>query len=71
MNELTHNIFELLLYKIGIVKSIFKTVIFPIILRKTMLHIWCNRLFIYWSVFDGKKNGGKRHEQAIRDHNLH
>ena len=71
MNELTHHIFELLLYKIGIIKSILIPWSFPIVLRKTMLHIWCKLLFIYWFVFDGKKNGGKRHEQAIRDHNLH
>ena len=55
MNELTHHIFELLLYKIGIIKSILIPWSFPIILRKTMLHIWCKLLFIYWFVFDGKK----------------
>ena len=34
MNELTHHIFELLLYKIGIVKSIFKTVKFSYYIKK-------------------------------------
>ena len=41
MNELTHHIFELRLYKIGILKGILIPWSFPIILRKTMLHIWC------------------------------
>ena len=28
---------------------------FSIVLRKTMLHIWCKLLFVYWSVYDRKK----------------
>ena len=35
-----------------------------------MLYIFCGLLFVYWSVYDGKK-GDKRHEKAIRDLNLH
>ena len=51
-------------------KSILIPWSFSIILRKTILYIFCGLLFVYWSVYDGKK-GDKRHEKAIRDHNLH
>ena len=63
-------IFELLLSKIGMMKSILIPWSFSIILRKTMLHICCELLFVYCSVYDGKKKD-KRHKQAIWDKNLH
>ena len=63
-------IFELLLSKIGMIKSILIPWSFSIILRKTMLHVCCELLFVYWSVYDGKKKD-KRHKQATWDQNLH
>ena len=27
---------------------------FSIVLRKTMVHIWCKLPFVYWSVYDRK-----------------
>ena len=46
--------------------------IFLIVLIETMLYIWWKLLFAHWSVYDRKnKNGGKRHDHVIRDHDLH